>query len=63
MSDTPYKMIELEDQPGKWTFTCANAQCRLPHLIIGPKPYVEEKAIAHTEWCVIQKRQPPMAWR
>lgn len=53
-------MIELEDQPGKWTFTCNVASCQLPHLIIGAKGYVEEKAQAHTEWC--GQRKAPMAW-
>lgn len=63
MSDLPYSIFSLEDDPTKFSFTCGNSQCKMPHLIIGPKPYVEEKAIAHTQWCVIEKRQPPMAWR
>ena len=57
----PYTLIEIDGQPGKWTFTCANPKCQLPHLITGKKAYVEEKAIAHTAWC--GQRSAPMSWR
>lgn len=57
---TFYNLIEITDQPGKWTFTCGNPNCQLPHLIVGSKPYVNEKAVAHVEWC--GKRRAPMAW-
>lgn len=55
-----YNLIEIDGQPGKWTFTCGNPNCAMPHLIVGAKNYVNEKAVAHVEWC--GKRKPPMAW-
>lgn len=56
-----YNLVELEDGSGRWTFTCGNPKCQMPHLIIGAKAYVNEKAVKHTEWC--GKRPAPMAWR
>lgn len=56
-----WTLLPLEDGSGKFTFTCHNPRCQMPHLIIGSKGYVREKADAHIEWC--GKRPAPMSWR
>lgn len=56
-----YHLYQVQGSGGKWTFTCKSVNCQLPHLIIGAKGYVEDKANAHTEWC--GTRSAPMSWR